>query len=115
MNPAGKCALVQMAVPVWENSQCFLFDVLDKAKDDPLICLLRNVLESDSVVKIIHDFRMDSDALHHILDIKLSNVHDKVLALQTHWKSRREPERTTQRKWPEAQYCPRLWNLQVQS
>lgn len=74
--PSGKCALVQMAVPIGENSQCFLFDVLDKAKDDPLICFLRDLLESDSVVKIIHDCRMDSDALHHILGIKLTNVHD---------------------------------------
>ena len=74
---AGKCSLVQLAVPAaGEGTQCFLFDVLDKSKQDPMICFLRGILESDSVLKIIHDCRMDSDALHHLLDIKLTNVHD---------------------------------------
>ena len=41
-----------------------------------MICFLRGILESDTVLKIIHDCRMDSDALHHLLDIKLANVHD---------------------------------------
>ncbi len=41
-----------------------------------MICFLRDILESNSVLKIIHDCRMDSDALHHLLDIKLANVHD---------------------------------------
>ncbi len=41
-----------------------------------MIGFLREILESDSVLKIIHDCRMDSDALHHLLDIKLANVHD---------------------------------------
>ena len=74
---AGQCSLVQLAVLVdGENSQCFLFDVLNKSKEDPMIGFLRGILESDSVLKIIHDCRMDSDALHHLLDIKLANVHD---------------------------------------
>ena len=72
----GQCSLVQMAIPLGDNAQCFLFDVLDKSKQDPMICFLRDILESDSVLKIIHDCRMDSDALHHLLDIKLANVHD---------------------------------------
>ena len=63
-------------MPLGEDSQCFLFDVLDKSKQDPMICFLRGILESDTVLKIIHDCRMDSDALHHLLDIKLANVHD---------------------------------------
>jgi len=75
--------LVQLAVLVdGEKSQCFLFDVLRQTKndpstmDDPIIPFLREILESDSVLKIIHDCRMDADALHHLLDIKLANVHD---------------------------------------
>jgi len=74
----GKCSLIQMAVPLSEDSgcQCFLFDVLDKDKSDPLIDFLREILESDSVLKVIHDCRMDSDALQHLYDIKLANVHD---------------------------------------
>lgn len=73
---AGTCALVQLAVPLGEGAQCFLFDVLGKPKQDPMICFLRGILESGSVLKIIHDCRMDSDALHHLLDITLANVHD---------------------------------------
>jgi exonuclease 3'-5' domain-containing protein 1 len=74
---AGQCSLVQLAVLVdGEKSQCFLFDVLNKSKDDPMIGFLREILESDSVLKIIHDCRMDADAMHHLLDIKLANVHD---------------------------------------
>lgn len=70
--------MVQLAVPASLSSpaMCFLFDVLDKSKQDPLICFLRSILESDSVLKIIHDCRMDSDALFYLLDIKLKNVHD---------------------------------------
>ena len=74
---AGQCSLVQLAVLVdGEKSLCFLFDVLNKSKDDPMIGFLREILESDSVLKIIHDCRMDADAMHHLLDIKLANVHD---------------------------------------
>jgi hypothetical protein len=73
---AGKCSLVQLAVSLGDDVQCFLFDVLDKDKQDPMVCFLRSILESDSVLKIIHDSRMDSDALKHLLDIKLTNVHD---------------------------------------
>ena len=75
-NCTGVCSLVQLAVPLGEDAQCFLFDVLDKPKQDPMICFLKGILESDSVLKIIHDCRMDSDALHHLLDINLTNVHD---------------------------------------
>ena len=75
-NCTGTCSLVQLAVPLGEDAQCFLFDVLDKPKQDPMICFLKGILESDSVLKIIHDCRMDSDALHHLLDINLTNVHD---------------------------------------
>jgi len=68
----GKISIVQIAVP----DSCFIIDVLDKSPDDPLIVWLRTLLESPSVVKVVHDCRMDSDALFHHLGIKLTNVHD---------------------------------------
>jgi hypothetical protein len=68
--------LIQLAVPLGEDVQCFLFDVLGKTKQDPMVCFLRSILESDLVLKIIHDCRMDSDALKHLMDIKLTHVHD---------------------------------------
>ena len=37
---------------------------------------LRKLLEDEATVKVIHDCRMDSDALFHLLQIDLKNVHD---------------------------------------
>ena len=45
-------------------------------KNDPLIKWLKIILEDQNILKIIHDCRMDSDALYHHFDIKLANVHD---------------------------------------
>jgi len=68
----GSISIVQIAT----REHCFILDVLGKGVDDPLVVWLREVLEDDSVTKIIHDCRMDSDALHHNLSIRLSKVHD---------------------------------------
>jgi hypothetical protein len=68
----GRISIVQVSTP----TQCFLIDVLDKDADDPLVAWLRTLLENEEVVKIIHDCRMDADALHHLLSIALINVHD---------------------------------------
>jgi ribonuclease D len=69
----GQISLVQISP---EPTKCFLLDVLHHDKDSPLVCWLRGMLESKSVLKVIHDCRMDSDALKHILDIDLTNCHD---------------------------------------
>jgi exonuclease 3'-5' domain-containing protein 1 len=53
-----------------------LLDLLGKGSNDPLVAWLRGPLEDPAVVKVIHDCRMDSDALFHLLGIKLANVHD---------------------------------------
>jgi DNA polymerase I-like protein with 3'-5' exonuclease and polymerase domains len=37
---------------------------------------VKTLLESPNVVKAIHDCRTDCDALHHLHDIHLTNVHD---------------------------------------
>jgi len=68
----GLISIVQLATP----SRCFLVDVLGKIPDDPLIDWLRTILESTEITKVIHDCRMDSDALKHHLNIELTNVHD---------------------------------------
>ena len=68
----GIISIVQIAT----RKHCFILDVLGKGVDDPLVVWLREVLEDDSVTKIIHDCRMDSDALHHNLNIRHSKVHD---------------------------------------
>lgn len=74
MRHPGKLSIVQIATE--SPSHCFLLDVLDKDESDPLVTWLRRVLEDDSIEKIIHDCRMDSDALMHNVKIKLANVHD---------------------------------------
>lgn len=68
----GQISLVQIATP----TQCFVLDVLGKSADDALVQWLRSVLEDSSITKIIHDCRMDADALLHCLGIHLCNVHD---------------------------------------
>ena len=72
LSRAGRVSIVQLATP----DKCFLFDVLDKTAGDPLVQWLRGPLEDETVVKIIHDCRMDSDSLFHLLNISLASVHD---------------------------------------
>jgi ribonuclease D len=72
MRSPGKVTIVQLAT----ESHCFLLDMLDRDKHDPLVGWLRRLLEDESVEKIIHDCRMDADALKHNLNINLVNVHD---------------------------------------
>ena len=67
---AGKISLVQLAT----EKECVVIDILEA--DTALIDWLRVLLESKAIVKVTHDCRMDSDALFHLLDIELVNVHD---------------------------------------
>ncbi len=70
----GQISLVQLAA---SPESCFLLDLLHITEEtQPLVDWLRTILESEDVVKICHDCRMDSDALRHILGIELKNVHD---------------------------------------
>jgi len=68
----GTISIVQLAT----RKHCFILDVQGKGAKDPMVIWLRTVLEDERVTKIIHDCRMDSDALLHILSIRLTNVHD---------------------------------------
>jgi len=55
-------------------NEVFLVDA--KVMDATILKAVKELFESDKVVKIIHDCRMDSDALFHSHGIKLANVHD---------------------------------------
>jgi ribonuclease D len=68
----GNLSLVSIAT----RQHCYLFDILECSQQDAIIDLLRKLLQDDSKTKIIHDCRMDSDALENIAEIKLANVHD---------------------------------------
>ena len=68
----GNLSLLSIAT----RQHCYLFDILECSKQDPMVDFLRKLLEDDSKTKIIHDCRMDSDALEHIPQIKLVNIHD---------------------------------------
>lgn len=72
LSRCGSICIVQVAT----TKACFLLDLLGKTRDDPLVNWLRGILEDASITKIIHDCRMDSDALSHLLGIRLTNVHD---------------------------------------
>lgn len=72
----GQVCLVQIASPT--SPTTYLFDVLGltSASVSPMLDWLRNLLENETICKVIHDCRMDSDALYHLLNIKLTTVHD---------------------------------------
>ena len=58
-----------------DEKEVFLVD-LGGDPEKELIKTLKQLFEDPSVVKIIHDCRMDCDALFHLHGIKLNNVHD---------------------------------------
>ena len=68
----GNLSLISIAT----RQHCYTFDILDCTLQDPMVPFLRKLLEDDSKTKIIHDCRMDADALEHICKIRLANVHD---------------------------------------
>jgi exonuclease 3'-5' domain-containing protein 1 len=69
----GNVSLVSIAT----RTHCYLFDVLDCTSiTDNTICYLKRLLEDESKKKVVHDCRMDSDALEHICKVRIKNVHD---------------------------------------
>jgi ribonuclease D len=60
----------------FSSREVFLVDVAKPNRDLTIIKALKDLFESTTVKKIIHDCRMDSDALFHILGVKITNVHD---------------------------------------
>jgi ribonuclease D len=68
----GQLCIIQIAT----QEVCFLFDVLELSASCELAVSLKTILEDENIVKVIHDCKMDSDALFHKLDINLAGVHD---------------------------------------
>jgi ribonuclease D len=68
----GELTIVQVS----SRSHCYLFDVLALEKKSAAVTFLKKLLEDSNIVKIVHDVKMDSDALYHCLGISISNVHD---------------------------------------
>ena len=71
LSRTGTLCVVQIS----SRSKTYLFDVLSSAKDC-IVHYLKEILENSDIIKIIHDVRMDSDALYHQFDIKLYGIHD---------------------------------------
>ena len=69
---SGTICIVQLSTP----STCYLFDVLGLNSMSDLTIFLKVILEDQSKIKIIHDCKMDADALLHLCGIHLSGVHD---------------------------------------
>ena len=72
----GAISLIQLTEA--GSGRVYLLDVygMEPADDNELINWMRGLLESESVVKVMHDCRMGSDALEHLLKITLVGVHD---------------------------------------
>jgi len=49
----GEISLIQISTP----SECFLLDVLDTPRNEPVVELAKEILEDDNICKIVHDCR----------------------------------------------------------
>lgn len=68
----GSLELVSICFP---NMDVYLID-LHGEPCPRIVKSMKDLFESDDVTKIIHDCRMDCDALYHLHGIKVNNVHD---------------------------------------
>ena len=74
---SGEISLLQLTEG--ETGRVFLLDVAGLKlgdEENELLAWVKKILESESVLKVMHDCRMGSDALFHELGIELRNVHD---------------------------------------
>lgn len=72
----GLLCIVQLGTP---TGHVYLFDIIVLC-GEPFEKGLKRILESSSIVKIIHDCRRDSDALFHQFGVRLGNVFDTQVA-----------------------------------
>eukprot|EP00736_Rhodelphis_marinus_P006350 Rmarinus@m.1786 len=74
----GKLCLLQIATP----DGVYLFDLMHEAGVKGFLDSggLRSILESESILKVMHDCRNDSDALYHLGGVRLANVFDTQIA-----------------------------------
>ena len=71
----SRIGTVELISICFASSKVFLID-FGGTPDTTILEQVKRLFESDKIVKIIHDCRMDSDALFHKHEIKLTNVHD---------------------------------------
>lgn len=68
----GDICIIQLST----RKSCYLFDVLGHDSSSGLIQFLKEMLEDATKTKVIHDCKMDADALLHQYGIYLTGVHD---------------------------------------
>ena len=68
----GTLELVSICFP---TNEVFLIDLSQPACSE-IVNSLKKLFESYDVTKIIHDCRMDCDALFHLHNVSVNNVHD---------------------------------------
>lgn len=68
----GTLELVSICFP---NMDVYLID-MHETPCSRVVKSLKDLFENENVTKIIHDCRMDCDALYHLHDITVVNVHD---------------------------------------
>ena len=73
LSRTGKITLLQIAIP----KKIFLIDVMNIGGKEVFIDGgLKDIIESEEILKLAYDVRMDSDALFHQHDVVLKNVLD---------------------------------------
>ena len=73
LSRTGKITLLQIAIP----KKIFLIDVMTIGGKEVFIDGgLKDIIESEEILKLAYDVRMDSDALFHQHDVLLKNVLD---------------------------------------
>jgi len=71
----GSVELVSICFKRVKAMDVFLIDL--GGKPDPgILKAVKELMETNMIVKIIHDCRMDCDALFHLHDIEVKNVHN---------------------------------------
>lgn len=72
----SRLGAVEIVSLAFSQEEIFLVDVGGSTPDPAILKALKLLCEEEKVSKIIHDCRMDSDALFHNHEIHLKNVHD---------------------------------------
>lgn len=73
----GFSSIIQLAK---SPEHVLLLDVMGKNKNHALIKQVKPILENPDILKIVHDCRMDSDALYHHFGISLAGIWDTSVA-----------------------------------
>jgi len=89
LSRTGRLCLVQIA----SRTKAYLFDVIAIGEELFTAGGIGPLLESETILKVVHDCRQDSDALYWQFNVKLSNVFDTQVAY-TAWREQKGIEVT---------------------